>query len=541
MLSKLQPSPANTASLWMRSLVSYVAMIGSSIGVFLLIRAIGEANSGEGVSQAASKMVDVPAAPPVHVLPHVLGALLAVIVVGRSLGFLLAKLGQPRVIGEMLAGILLGPSVLGRLSPEVMQFLIPTNIVPLLGIISQLGIILYMFLVGLELNVSQLKSKSHASIAISHASILAPFLLGSGMAIWLHERLAPEGVPFTSFAMFMGVAMAITAFPVLARILADRGIDKTSLGAIAISCAAADDVTAWCLLALVAGVSQADLSGAIRTSILAFAYVGLVILIARNFGGRIAAIGNRLSSARLTVWILVTVLASTLITESIGIHAIFGAFLIGAIIPHDSFISKEFRTKLSDVVSILLLPAFFAVTGMRTEIGLLSGPVDWLICLGIILVATSGKFGGTLIAARFTGLDWKTSASLGALMNTRGLMELIVLNVGLDLGVISPTLFTMMVIMALTTTIATSPALNLIEWLSNSIELRTTQLADGSTLALPECQTCKHHREKFQAIGLGVFFVSLFSCGTLWIVAIPTGLVLLFVSMIKCSECRKLR
>ncbi len=474
MLSSTQPSQSHSTTAWKRSLIGYAAMIVVSVCVFMLIRSIGEAHAGRGVSQVAATTF-APAAPSVHVLPHVLAALLAVIIVGRSLGYLLAKAGQPRVIGEMLAGILLGPSVLGRISPEAMQFLLPSGIIPLLGIISQLGIILYMFLVGLELNVSQLKSKAHASIAISHASILAPFLLGSGLAIWLHERLAPEGVPFTSFSLFMGVAMAITAFPVLARILADRGIDKTSLGAIAISCAAADDVTAWCLLALVAGVTQSDLSGAIRTSLLAIGYVSAVVLVARNFGGRIAAFGSSLSSTRLTVWILVTVLASTLITESIGIHAIFGAFLIGAIIPHDSLISKEFRTKLSDVVSILLLPAFFAVTGMRTQIGLLSSPMDWLVCVAIILVATLGKFGGTLIAAKVAGLDWKTSASLGALMNTRGLMELIVLNVGLDLGIISPTLFTMMVIMALVTTVATTPTLSLIE--------RISSLLDGSRAA----------------------------------------------------------
>ncbi|MFO0943080.1 MAG: cation:proton antiporter [Pirellulales bacterium] len=504
----------------------------------MLIRSIGENHSGQLVSRATEKLADIPPAPSLHVLPHVLGSLLAVIIVGRGLGLCLAKVGQPRVIGEMLAGIVLGPSILGRISPDAMHVLVPVSILPLLGIISQLGIILYMFLVGLELNVGQLKAKAHASIAISHASILAPFLLGSGLAIWLHERLAPEGVPFTSFAMFMGVAMAITAFPVLARILADRGIDKTSLGAIAISCAAADDVTAWCLLAFVAGVSQSDLSGAIRTSILAFGYVAAVVLIARNFRGRFATLASNLSSTRLTVWILVTVLASTLITESIGIHAVFGAFLIGAIIPHDSFISKEFRTKLSDVVSILLLPAFFAVTGMRTEIGLLISPVDWLICFAIILVATIGKFGGTLVAARITGLDWKTSASLGALMNTRGLMELIVLNVGLELGVISPTLFTMMVIMALVTTLATTPALGLIAWISDSIDFRTKEVEHDLALPVSECQACKQHREKFQAIGLGVFVVSLFSCGTLWIVAIPIGLILLMISMVKCQDCR---
>ena len=471
MLSQNQQDEASNRLSLLFHLLGYSVMITASVGLFMLIRFFGEANSRENLVGPMSPMAEPVAKVAVDTLPHVLGALAVVIVLGRLLGSVMAKLGQPRVIGEMLAGIVLGPSILGRISPEVMHFIQPASIGPLLALIAQLGVILYMFLVGLELNPDVLKSKAGASIAISHSSIVVPFLMGSGLALLLHERLAPDGASFTSFALFMGVAMAITAFPVLARILSDRGMEKSSVGAIAISCAAADDVTAWCLLAFVAGVSQADVSSAVRTSVLAVAYIGIVLILAKTFGKKVLGRLNQSTmSARVTAWILVALLVSTLITESIGIHAIFGAFLIGAIIPHDSIVSREFRNKLHDFVTILLLPAFFAVTGMRTQIGLVDNSSDWLICAAIVAVATVGKFGGTFVAAKLTGLDWWTSASLGTLMNTRGLMELIVLNVGLDLGIISPTLFTMMVLMALITTMSTTPLLSFIEWLRNRLD-----------------------------------------------------------------------
>jgi Kef-type K+ transport system membrane component KefB len=326
--------------------------------------------------------------------------------------------------------------------------------------IAQLGVILYMFLVGLELNPALLRERAHSTVAISHASILAPFLLGSGLALFLYPRLSPDGVPFTSFALFMGVAMSITAFPVLARILTDRGMQKTPLGVIALGCAATDDVTAWCLLAFVIGVAQAKVGGAFLVLGWTLAYIGLMFFVvrpvARNFFLRF---DERQMSANLVAFVFALLLASALVTEYIGIHAVFGAFLAGAIIPHDSAIARDLTQKLEALVTVLLLPAFFAFTGMRTQIGLVSGYEQWLICGLIILVATAGKFGGTLAAARLTGMGWRDSTALGLLMNTRGLMELIVLNIGLDMGVISPTLFAMMVIMALVTTMAAAPFL----------------------------------------------------------------------------------
>jgi K+:H+ antiporter len=395
-------------------------------------------------------------------------ALAAVILTGRLLASLLQRIGQPPVIGEVLAGILLGPSLLGWISREWLGMatspLLPQEVAPHLSLIAQLGVILYMFLVGLEFNAGLLRSQAHAAVAISHASIMVPFLLGSALALGLFGRLAPAGVPFTSFALFMGVALAVTAFPVLARILTDRGMAQTDLGVLALSCAAVDDVTAWCLLALVAGVVQSQVSGAVQVILLSLAYIAAMLVLVRPIAARLIAgtHGSGLGPTAIAVT-FAALLLSAFTTELIGIHAVFGAFLLGVIIPHDSHIAQSLKLGLEQVVLVLLLPAFFAYTGMRTQIGLVSGWEHWLICAVIILVASLGKFGGTLAAARLAGLDWRTSSSLGILMNTRGLMELIVLNIGLDLGVISPTLFAMMVLMALATTLATTPLLGLLE------------------------------------------------------------------------------
>ena len=441
--------------------LGYALMVAVTVGNFLLVQHYGDqlAPLAAAETTAAGK---APAAGS-HAMMHVLLALLAVIVSGRLLGQLFRHFGQPRVIGEMVAGIMLGPSLLGRISPEAMQFVLPPEVGPYLGIIAQLGVILYMFVVGLELNSGLLRSHAHATVAISHASIVAPFCLGSILALFLYRGLAPAGVPFTSFALFMGVAMSITAFPVLARILTDRKMDKTDLGVVALSCAATDDVTAWCLLAFVVGIAQSEVGGAVQTVVLALAYIAFMFVIVRPLAVRYLGqnTGGR-PKQRLAVWVLVALLLSALAAEWIGIHAIFGAFLLGAIIPHESDVARDFQHKLEDIVKILLLPAFFAYTGMRTEIGLVSGASAWLICGLIIVVATLGKFGGTLVAAKLTGLDWRMSSALGILMNTRGLMELVVLNIGLQMGVISPTLFAMMVIMALVTTIATTPILHMI-------------------------------------------------------------------------------
>ena len=460
--------PTSRPRLSWGGLAAYLATLAGAVILFFAIRAAGEGLvapaapvDARPVGQAASGHVDV--------VLHVLATLAAIIFCGFVLGRLVGLFGQPPVIGEVVAGILLGPSLLGALSPTAMHLLIPSaatdphgQVPAALRAISQLGVILYMFLVGLELNSARMAKRAHAAIAVSHASIVVPFVLGAALALGLYPVFSHQGVPFTSFALFMGAAMAITAFPVLARILTDRQLDKTELGSVALSCAAADDVTAWCLLSLVVGVAQANVSGAIRVTCGAIAFIAGMFLVVgplmQRFVARCESSDDKLSPLAVSGTFL-AVLVSALATEAIGIHAVFGAFLLGAVIPHDSRIARDFTVRLKDVVTVLLLPAFFAITGMRTQIALMNDVGSWIWCAGIILVATLGKFGGTLAAARLTGLDWRNSAALGILMNTRGLMELIVLNIGLDLGIINPTLFAMMVVMALVTTATTAPIL----------------------------------------------------------------------------------
>jgi K+:H+ antiporter len=444
------------------AVAAYAAMLLTGVAIVLLVSRYGETLiAPPAAAPVASASTTAPAAS--NVVLHVLLALTAVLVTGRCLGALLRTVGQPPVIGEVLAGILLGPSLLGRLAPAVSVYILPPEVAPFLNVVAQLGVILYMFLVGLELNGELLRGRAHTTVAISHASILAPFVLGCLLALQLYTRFSTSNVSFTSFALFMGVAMSITAFPVLARILSDRGMTRTPLGAVALTCAAADDVTAWCLLALVVGVAQARMQDALIVIALTLAFIAMMWMAIRPIVERLVArTGSGAPTQNHIALALAGLLLAALATERIGVHAVFGAFLFGAVIPHDSRLAGALKGKLEDLVTILLLPAFFAFTGMRTEIGLMSQPSEWLFCGVIIVVATAGKFGGTIAAARFSGMDWRHSAGLGILMNTRGLMQLIVLSLGLDLGVISPKLFTMMVIMALVTTIATTPVLQLL-------------------------------------------------------------------------------
>ncbi|MFO0904885.1 MAG: cation:proton antiporter [Pirellulales bacterium] len=440
---------------------AYVALLGGGVGLFLAIRAAGNGLWAESVgSTAATPAAQVNAS---HTFTQVLIALVAILLASRVVGWCFTKLHQPRVIGEVLAGILLGPSLLGRVWPEAMQFVLPEAAAPYLGVLAQLGVVLYMFLVGLELNVESFTARARATAAISHASIVVPIVFGAALALGLYGPFAPPGVTFTSFALFMGVAMSITAFPVLARIISDRGLDKTELGETALGAAAIGDVTAWCVLAVVIGFSQADLSRSVITVVLAAVFVavmfGPVRVALRRWLGDGPSQGS-LSQAT-TIAVFTGLLVSSLASDLIGIHALFGAFVFGAIIPHDSAVAREFRGKLDDLVSVLLLPAFFAYTGLRTQIGLVSGLDAWLWCAAITAVATIGKVGGTWIAARWAGHDSRTATALGILMNTRGLMELIVLDMGLQLGVISPQLFAMMVLMAIATTLGTPP---LLQW-----------------------------------------------------------------------------
>lgn len=395
-------------------------------------------------------------------LTLLLAQIAAILLASRALGLLARLVGQPLVIAEMVAGILLGPSLFGVLWHEGYVTLFPASSLPVLQMLSQLGLVLFMFLVGLELDPTLLRGRQRASLLISHASIVVPFVLGIGTAWLLEGSYKAPSVPFLSFALFCGVALSVTAFPVLARILSERGLMQSRVGAIAIACAAVDDVTAWCLLATVVAIAHANaVSGALLTLLLAGAFSAAMVLVARPFFERLA---SRLSkpaepTSGVVVSVLFLLVLSAGITELIGIHALFGAFLFGACLPKQGGFAKALAAKLDSVAVLLLLPLFFAYSGLRTQLGLVSGVEQWAVTLGFIFVATVGKFGGSVVAARITGMRWREASAIGVLMNTRGLMELIVLNVGMDLGVITPTVFTMLVIMALVTTIATTPVL----------------------------------------------------------------------------------
>ena len=401
-----------------------------------------------------------------HPLAILLAQIVTIILAARLFGWISNKIGQPSVIGEMIAGIVLGPSLLGMYFPEISASLFPVESLGNIQFLSQIGLILFMYTIGMELDLRILKNKAHDAVVISHASIILPFALGMGLAYFIYREFAPVGAPFLSFGLFIGIAMSITAFPVLARIVQERGIHKTKLGTVVITCAAADDITAWCILAVVIAIVKAgDFGSALFVIGLAVLYVLFMIKIVRPFLFRISTIyptKSTLTRPIIAIFFLVLILSSYA-TEVIGIHALFGAFMAGAIMPENMKFRNVFIEKVEDVAVVVLLPLFFVYTGLRTEIGLLNDPYLWKITGLIILVAVVGKFVGSAIAAKFVGQSWRNSAIIGALMNTRGLMELIVLNIGYDLGVLDAQIFAMMVIMALLTTFMTGPILDIVD------------------------------------------------------------------------------
>jgi len=403
-----------------------------------------------------------------HPLPILLAQIVTIIVVAKIFGWIFKKIGQPTVIGEMIAGIVLGPSLVGMYFPEFSHTLFPKDSLGNLQIMSQFGLILFMFIIGMELDLKVLRNKAHDAVVISHASIIFPFALGMGLSYFIYTQFAPDNVQFLAFSLFMGIAMSITAFPVLARIVQERGLQKTRLGTVAITCAAADDITAWCILAVVIAIVKAgSFVSALYVIGLAIAYVIVMLKIVRPFLKRVGdlhASREKLSKPVVAIFFL-TLILSAYVTEVIGIHALFGAFMAGVIMPENAKFRNIFIEKVEDVSLVLLLPIFFVFTGLRTEIGLLNDPHLWQITGLIILVAVVGKFLGSALAAKFVGQNWRDSLAIGALMNTRGLMELVVLNIGYDLKVLSKEVFAMMVIMALVTTFMTGPALDLINFL----------------------------------------------------------------------------
>jgi Kef-type K+ transport system membrane component KefB/nucleotide-binding universal stress UspA family protein len=394
----------------------------------------------------------------------VLVQVLIVIALSRLMGIGCRTIKQPLVIGEIIAGIMLGPSLLGLISPATTNYLFPSSSLPFLEVLSEIGLIFFMFLIGLELNPKYLKNQLDVAILISHVSIIVPFSLGSLLALFLYPLVSNNSVSFTAFALFLGAAMSITAFPVLARIITENNLQSTKLGTLALTCAAVDDVTAWCVLALALAVVRTNSAAdAFPVIVRSLVYIAFMVIVVRWLLQKLAIHYRR--TGRLTQLVLagiyMAVVISALTTELIGIHLIFGAFLLGAVMPKNADLVREIAEKTEDFVLIFLLPVFFAFSGLRTQIGLLDRPELWLLCGVVVTVAIAGKYIGTYVAARVSGIEKRDASALGWLMNTRGLTELIVLNIGLSYGVISPLLFTMLVIMALVTTFMTSP---LLEW-----------------------------------------------------------------------------
>ncbi|WP_446876253.1 cation:proton antiporter [Phormidesmis sp. 146-33] len=408
------------------------------------------------------------------VVVQVLIQVLLVIGLSRIVGLGFRRIKQPLVIGEIVAGILLGPSLFGMVAPETAAAVFPPETIPFLGVLSQIGLIFFMFLIGLELDPKYLKNGLNTAILVSHVSILVPFSLGTILSLLLYPLVSSDGVSFTAFALFLGAAMSITAFPVLARIITENNLQNSRLGALALACAAVDDVTAWCLLALAIAVTRTNsMIEALPTILASVAYITLMATVGRKLLKHLATYYDRVGklSQSVLAFIYMGVVVSAVTTELIGIHLIFGAFLLGAVMPKNPGLTRELAQKTEDFVLTFLLPIFFAYSGLRTQIGLLNRPILWGLCLLVVLVAIVGKYFGTYVAARVSGIDKRDASALGWLMNTRGLTELIVLNIGLSLGVISPLLFTMLVMMALVTTFMTSP---LLEWTYPKQQIRKT-------------------------------------------------------------------
>jgi Kef-type K+ transport system membrane component KefB len=398
-----------------------------------------------------------------HPLSMLLMQIIVILCVSRLFGYAARLVRQPAVVGEIIAGIVLGPSLLGWLWPAGMQGIFPASSLNNLQFLSQIGLAFFMFIVGMELDISKIRQKAHDAVMISHASIVIPFFLGVCLAYFTYLQFAPAHVSFLSFALFMGIAMSITAFPVLARIVQERGLTGTPLGTMAITCAAADDITAWCILAVVVAIVKAgSILSAVVTIALALAFVMAMLMIVRPWlKRRMGKLSGTKTKVALGFFVL---LIAGYAAEVIGIHLLFGAFLAGVIMPEEANIKDVLRDKLEDVSVVILLPIFFAFTGLRTQIGLLSDGQLWTVFGAIMLVAVGGKFAGSALTARLVGQPWQDALSIGALMNTRGLMELVVLNIGYDLGILRPEVFAMLVLMALATTFMTGPLLDLINY-----------------------------------------------------------------------------
>ncbi len=444
-----------------RVLLEYIVLVGLPVlGVLVALHAGRDLVAPAATSGAETELLTRTGAAS---LAWLFLSVAVLLVCARVAGKAARGIGQPQVVGEMAMGIALGPSLFGWLAPDMSAALFPAGNLSHLNTLSQLGLLLFMFLVGLEFDIRRLRHLGHTAVLASHASITLPMCLGVGLALYLYPRVSSAEVAFHEFALFMGIAMSVTAFPVLARILRERRLMDTPVGSVAIACAAVDDVTAWCLLAGIVALVRASHTAMPMPMMLAglVVFVGTVVAVRRVGLGRFLVRFERTGrvSEDAMASMLAVVMVGAVFTEWLGLHLLFGAFFIGVMMPKTDAFVDALTTRFEFVTTTLLLPIFFAYTGLRTHVGLVSGTEMWMYCGAILLLAIVGKLGGSAVAARMSGMPWRESAALGVLMNTRGLMELVVLNLGLDLGIISPAVFSMLVLMALVTTCMTSPLL----------------------------------------------------------------------------------
>jgi Kef-type K+ transport system membrane component KefB len=451
-----------------RLIAGYVCLVGLPLLILLMVL-----NSGGTFAHPALLHLQ----PTAEVTPRrsiVSGSFLLILQVivilsaTRIAGAAAHRMGQPHVIGEMMAGVMLGPSVAGWLFPALSAAVFPVSSLEHLEVLSQLGLVVFMFLVGVSLDTTRLREHCHAAILTSHVSIVMPLVLGTALASLLYPSFAGDGVGFPVFALFMGTAMSITAFPVLARILSERKLLRSRAGTLAIACAAVDDVTGWCILAYIMALIRTSRAGVPMSMTIAgsLVFAAVMIFAVRPFLSRFERLfEDDEAGNRVLVPVVLFLLASSLTTEFLGIHLLFGSFLAGAVMPKSERTVAYLQGRLEPFSLDVLMPLFFAFTGLRTTLGLLRGSAMWQVFGMIVAVAVAGKLGGATIAARLAGFGWRDSAAVGSLLNTRGLMELVILNIGLEVGILTPGLFTLMVMMAILTTIMTAP---LLHWLRPS-------------------------------------------------------------------------
>ncbi|TXS46883.1 sodium:proton exchanger [Streptomyces sp. uw30] len=439
-------------------LLGYGAFVGIPVGLTALILAsIGYAGP-TGHAPADSGAVP---------LYRILGALALVTACAAAAGALARRIGQPRVVGEIAAALLLGPSVFGALLPDAQRWLLPPEVFPFLNTLGQLGVTLFMFTVGRELSLTALRRDGlSASTLIGHSGIAIPFLTGVLVALALPDSYRPAGVGTVPFVLFLGLSLSVTAVPVLARLLSDEGKLNTRLGTLAMASASVADVTAWCLLALVLAIASGGSLTAAAVTVGWVVLFGLVVWrVLRPLLVRLLAAkrpDGPMAAARTASIVLVTVLLCALATEQIGVHALFGAVAAGLAMPRTEAV-EQIAWRVEGLTSWMLLPSFFMAVGLSTHLGAVHGATGWLICLAVLAAAAAAKFVATVVPARLLRFSWRESAQLGAMMNCRGLTELIILNTGLAAGLLSPALFAMLVVMALATTAMTGPLLRLMD------------------------------------------------------------------------------